>query len=224
HASSVSEDPAALQRGAWALRRLSGGPGPETELGAFLGRQGGESLAERLEGFNAMIRSASDLHPIVRAAFGFHLWPLAGIGPAGETFEGAVVAARIAAEDVQGGLVFVPISMGGGTALQRSGMPEDRLSTWLDGMEQSVRAAGRLLDQLEAWQATAETATADLSGRTPGLLIEALRAWPYLSAPMAERLAGVSRAAVRRNLGEFERRGLVREVTGHGRFRMWTTA
>lgn len=38
---------------------------------------------------------------------------------------------------------------------------------------------------------------------------------------MAEALTGKSRAAVQRNLTLFQARGLVREVTGQGRFRFW---
>jgi Fe2+ or Zn2+ uptake regulation protein len=39
--------------------------------------------------------------------------------------------------------------------------------------------------------------------------------------PLAEVLTGASRAAVQRNLDWMEVRGLIREVTGQGRYRMW---
>jgi Fe2+ or Zn2+ uptake regulation protein len=38
---------------------------------------------------------------------------------------------------------------------------------------------------------------------------------------MAETLTAASRAAVQRNLAWMETRGLIREVTGQGRYRMW---
>jgi Fe2+ or Zn2+ uptake regulation protein len=38
---------------------------------------------------------------------------------------------------------------------------------------------------------------------------------------MAEAMTGSSRAAVQRNLAWMETRGLIREVTGQGRYRMW---
>jgi hypothetical protein len=41
---------------------------------------------------------------------------------------------------------------------------------------------------------------------------------------MAEALTGASRAAVQRNFAWMEARGLIREVTGQGRFRMWRAA
>jgi Fe2+ or Zn2+ uptake regulation protein len=45
-----------------------------------------------------------------------------------------------------------------------------------------------------------------------------------VSAPLAEELSQASRAAVQRNLDLFARRGLIREVTGQGRYRIWTAA
>ena len=79
----------------------------------------------------------------------------------------------------------------------------------------------RLLDQLEDWQGGAMATTRDLSGRTLGRLVEPLIRWPTLSAPMAEAITGASRAAVQRNLTLMQARGLLREVTGQGRFRLW---
>jgi Fe2+ or Zn2+ uptake regulation protein len=38
---------------------------------------------------------------------------------------------------------------------------------------------------------------------------------------MAESMTGASRAAVQRNLAWMEAKGLTREVTGQGRYRMW---
>ena len=42
-----------------------------------------------------------------------------------------------------------------------------------------------------------------------------------LGAGQAEAETGSSRAAVLRNLDLFSKRGLVREVTGQSRFRVW---
>ena len=88
-------------------------------------------------------------------------------------------------------------------------------------METACLNAMRHLDDVEAWSAPAEAAMTPLSGRTPPALRKALAEWPLVSAPMAEAMAGASRAAVQRNLAWMERRGLVREVTGQGRYRMW---
>ena len=80
------------------------------------------------------------------------------------------------------------------------------------------------LDALAAWQARATAATARLTGRTPRLLIAALVASPAVSAGMAARATGTSTAGARRNLGRLEAAGLVREITGQGRFRFWQAA
>jgi hypothetical protein len=65
---------------------------------------------------------------------------------------------------------------------------------------------------------------APLSGKTPPALRIVLTEWPLVSAPMAEALTGCSRAAVQRNLAWMEARGLICEMTGQGRFRMWRVA
>jgi hypothetical protein len=82
----------------------------------------------------------------------------------------------------------------------------------------------RNLDDIEAWSARAETEMAPLTGKTPPALRKVLTEWPLVSAPMAEALTGASRAAVQRNLDWMEEQGLVREMTGQGRYRMWRAA
>lgn len=42
-----------------------------------------------------------------------------------------------------------------------------------------------------------------------------------IAAPQAEAETGASRAAVQRNLDTLAERGLIREITGQGRFRVW---
>jgi Fic family protein len=84
--------------------------------------------------------------------------------------------------------------------------------------------AMRHLDDIEAWSERAAAEMASLSGKTPRALRAALTDWPLVSAPMAEALTGASRAAVQRNLAWMEKTGLVYEVTGQGRFRMWRVA
>ncbi len=225
---SLDGEEQGLSKTGWAFRRLVGGPGPDADLATFLGRQeakGNESpLGERIDGWREMMTRAGGLHPIVRACFGFHLWPFAGIGPEGEGLEAAVTAARIAAADCRGGLVFAPLASGGATGLRAGGDPFRRLKYWLDGIETATNAVMRLLDQIEGWQRRAEATIADLSGKTPSRVIAALVEWPLVSAPMAEHLSQCSRAAAQRNLVLLQERGLLHEVTGQGRFRFWRCA
>jgi len=179
-----------------------------------------EPFADRAGGWLDLMAQAAELHPITRACMGFHLWSLAGLGQQGDRMEAAVTAARIAASEERGA-VFAPLAMGGAGGLRAGGPPPDRLARWLDGMETACLTAMRQLDDIEAWSARAVAEMASLSGRTPPALRAVLTEWPLVSAPMAEALTGASRAAVQRNLAWMEARGLVREMTGQGRYRMW---
>jgi hypothetical protein len=225
--SGAQDDPNALARVGWAFRRLTGGPGPKDDLAAFLDRRDPENIedsAERFEdragGWLDVMTSATDLHPITRAYMGFHLWSLAGLGQHGDQIEAAVTASRIAASDGSGA-IFAPLAMGGAGGLRVSGSPTERLARWLDGMYSAILTAMRTLDDIEAWNGRVEQVMAQLSGRTPVALRKTFSQWPLVSAPMAEAVTGASRAAVQRNLTRMEASGLIREVTGQGRFRMW---
>ena len=225
--SGTQEDTIALSRVGWAVRRLTGGLGPEASLSDFLDRRDPENIADdterfadRADGWQDLMTAARNLHPITRSCLGFHLWSLAGLGQTGDRMEAAVTAGRVAAAELKGA-VFAPVAMGRAGGLRAGGTPSDRLVRWLDGMENAILTAMRHLDDIKAWSTRAETAMASLSGRTPPNLRAVLTDWPLVSAPMAENLIGASRAAVQRNLIWMEAHGLIREVTGQGRFRMW---
>lgn len=227
--SGVQDDTGALARVGWSVRRFTGGPGPEAGFAEFLDRRDPENIADEADRFADrasswldLMEAARDLHPITRACFGFHLWGLAGLGQYGDRMEAAVTAGRIAASEGKGA-VFAPLAMGGAGGLRAEGPPADRLAHWLGGMDCAILTAMRHLDDLEAWSTRANIIMAPLSGRTPLALRAVLTEWPLVSAPMAETLTNASRAAVQRNLTWMEARGLIREVTGQGRFRMWRT-
>ena len=226
--SGAQDDPNALARVGWAVRRLTGGPRPKTDLAVFLDRRDPENIegsAERFEdragGWFDVMAAAAELHAITRACMGFHLWNLAGLGQHGDQIEAAVTASRVAACDGSGA-VFAPLAMGGAGGLRVSGLPTERLSLWLDGMNSAILTAMRTLDDIEAWTCRAENLMARLSGRTLVALRKVLMEWPLVSAPMAEAMTGASRASVQRNLAWMEASGLIREVTGQGRWRMWS--
>ncbi|MDE3028898.1 MAG: hypothetical protein KGH84_10915 [Paracoccaceae bacterium] len=275
--SNPQDEAQALSRAAWAVRRLSGGPGPEADLAAFLGRHDPaktaglgpafgkppSDLAGRLADWQEAMAEADGLHPIVGAALGFHLWQLGEISGSGAAadLEAAVVAARLAARagvrrgpaqpanfkgvrgspaqpanapgerlsperaeprDYMGGALFLPLALAGPGALRRGGEATAILGRWLAGAEASCLAALLSLERLEAWRCRAEAATVGWSGRTPAQLIAVLADWPLVSAAMAETETGASRAAAQRNLDLLSEAGLIREVTGQGRFRLWT--
>ena len=185
-----------------------------------------EAFEDRAVGWLAMMDQAEDLHPITRACMGFHLWHVAELSPVDDPLEAAVTASRVAIADLAPsesapGAIFAPIAMGGGGGFRAIGDPPARLARWLNAIESATFAALRRLDEVEAWAATAERTMAPLSGKTPPLLRDLFTSWPLVSVPMAEKLTGAHRATVQRNFDWMEERGLIREVTGQGRYRMW---
>ncbi|MBL9074519.1 hypothetical protein [Tabrizicola sp.] len=216
-----------LIRTAWAARRLMApagqGAGPGRGLAALLEATLGEegrADPELLGDVAATLAPLSGCSAWTRGAALFHLWRSLDERPDHlRGLEAAVIGMRLAAG--QGALPFLPLSLTGFSALTASGSPEARLAGWIAGAHRAVLAALMRLERLSAWQSRALAETADLSGRTPAKLIAALAAHPMLAAPQAEAETRASRAAVQRNLDVLVARGLVREVTGQGRFRVW---
>ncbi len=227
---ATSDDVQALFRAGWAVRRLTSGAVPddggwERGLTAFLDRAGSgiEDVPETVADLAEVMQNATGLHPATQAAMAFHAWRVLSKG-SGQDTEAAILAARHAATMGRGGALFLPLALSGPGALRATGDTGEKLAAWLRGTGQAVLAALLHLDRVIAWQKRAEEVTRDLSGRTPPLLIDALTAWPMVSAPLAQELTQASRAAVQRNMDRFVARGLIREVTGQGRYRVWTAA
>lgn len=226
------EDAQALARAGWAARRLQGGLAPQNDLAAFLGRQSEDArLADQIADWQEVMGQGVGLHPISRAALGFHLWPIVGLstghamGGAAPLplMEAAVVAARFAMQGVRvNDAPFLPLALGGAGGLRAGGAPQDRLQRWIAGADHAAQAALRLVEAITAWEERAVEVCANLSGRTPPQLIRLLRAWPLVSGPMAEAETGASRAAIQRNLNWMTAKGIIREVTGQTRYRFWT--
>ncbi|KFI29399.1 hypothetical protein CDV50_10735 [Haematobacter massiliensis] len=211
----------ALARTAWAARRLSAPPGrgltehlgPDPRL---------DTLPEEVE---AELAGIAALHPVVKGCAAYHLWQGLDERPWPlRRAEAAVIGARIAAEGQGTSLAFLPLALAGPSALVANGPVERRLARWVEAAHQSVLVALLTLDRLMDWRARATEAIADLSGRTPPRLLDTFLRHPMVSVPLAARETGSSRAAAQRNIDTFAQRGLVREVTGHARFRVWALA
>lgn len=184
------------------------------------------AFEQRAAGWLAMMDQAEDLHPVTRACMGFHLWHVAELSPVDDPLEAAVTAARVAIADLAPsgsapGAIFAPIAMGGGGGFRAIGDPPARLARWLNAMESAAFAALRKLEEIEAWAAAAERTMAPLSGKTPPMLRDLFTSWPLVSVQLARKLTGAHRATVQRNIDWLEERGLIRDVTGQGRYRMW---
>ncbi len=218
---AAEEGGEALIRTAWAARRLMAVPsiGVEAVVSDLLGEagRGDADLALDLAG---ALAGLDGRFAVTRGCAAFHLWRSLDERPEHlRGLEAAVLWARLAARP--GGVAFLPLALTGFGALVASGPPERRLAAWVQGAHRAVLAALMALERLAAWRQRAEAGTADLSGRTPARLIAALAAQPMLGAGQAGSETGASRAAVLRNLDLLVARGLVREVTGQGRFRVW---
>jgi hypothetical protein len=216
-----------LIRTAWAARRLMAPAGQGTGRGrglaalleATLGEEG-RTDPGMIEDVSVEMAALEGASAVTRGCALMQLWRSLDERPDHlRGLEAAVIGMRLAAE--QGALPFLPLSLTGFSALTASGGPEARLSGWIAGAHRAVLAALMRLERLAAWQARALAEIADLSGRTPARLIAALAEQPMLAAPQAEAETGASRAAVQRNLDVLVARGLIREITGQGRFRVW---
>ena len=158
---------------------------------------------------------------LARAGVAFHMWRLSDISMPGSVMEAAVLASAVGSQEGRAA-TFVPAMLGGRVDLLARGTPAERLAGWLKSVEDGCLRALLELERVQSWQGRAGEAVADLSGRTPAMLIDAFVVHPVVSAEMIASECGASKAAVRRNLATFESRGLIREVTGQERFRFWT--
>lgn len=222
---ATGADGAALIRTAWAARRLAAPPVPgqgrAAAIAAHLGLKPGawSGLAEE---FAALLPEPGDLGPVVRGCLAFHLWrALDERVPHQRDIEAAVLGARLALGHESAALGFLPLALAGTGALRTGGPAEPRLSAWIFGARDAVLAALLMLDRLRRWRARAEAGTADLSGRTPQLLIDGLLRHVMVAVPQLVAETGASRPALERNLAILETRGLAREVTGQGRYKVW---
>ena len=229
---STEDTEQALARAGWAMRCLSTGPFPTEGLAAFLERapraqmdfDRQEAPELPLADLAEVMATCEGLHPVVAGARLFHAWRvLCRSGSA--NVEAAVLAARHAALMSRApgqGALFLPLAQTGSDALRGVGEPEAKLKAWLRGAERATLASLLHLDRVSEWHTHATSQIADLSGRTPARLLVLLGSWPQITAPMAEEELCVSRSAVQRNLAIFEDRGLVREITGQDRYRVWS--
>lgn len=185
---------------------------------AAFARVQGDAWIAAAQGWAAEVRSHSAAHRFTQACAAERAWRVAGLSDAGAMVEPAVVAMKTAARAGRGGAPFVPLA-------RRRTPPGERPVERLRGFYADVAAGCAdgliLLERMQDWRARAEAGIADLSGRTPRLLVALLGQRVAVSAQEAADAAGVSVSAAQRNLMALADRGVAREITGQGRFRMW---
>ncbi len=224
----------------WAVRRLLGGLDPREDLRGFLGRYAtdhdgfdavdlfgeparGPEFEDLARDWLVLLEELADqgMPDLARAGVALHMWRLSDISMPGSVVEAAVLASAVGSQEGRAA-TFVPAMLAGRVDLLARGTPAERLVGWLKAVEGGCLRALLELERVQSWQGRAGEAVADLSGRTPAMLIDAFVVHPVVSAEMIAADSGASKAAVRRNLATFEGRGLIREVTGQERFRFWT--
>lgn len=227
-----------LSRARWTVRRLSSGPAAPDDLRAFLGLHETDAAADLPETartrptgaefdaaeaeFHAAMSDMTDAHPLTQAAFAFRLWPLAGLSAPGTISEAATAASRIAARENRD-LGFAPLAAAR-TVWTSGGGAEERLSNWLGAVSNGALAALMTVRRIDDWAVTAGAVVAGWKGSTPSRMVDVFRSRPLLDTEDAGNLAGVSRDSAERLLARMQRAGLIRELTGQGRFRLWSAS
>ncbi|MEM6423121.1 MAG: helix-turn-helix domain-containing protein [Pseudomonadota bacterium] len=243
-AGRTDDDAEVLGRAAWALRRWRAAPSPldsEEAIAHCVGRRlvleearqrdltdsADRRLlpleADRAGEWLAAIAPLGDLHPLTRAGAGFSIWRR---GQPDRVLEAAALASSLALAQAlgaePGALSFLPLGLGRpATRLGFGSSPEVQLSEWLAAVDASALAARRRLVALEAWRVRAVDVLKDRRGRGAAALADLFLARPILSAPIAAAATGLTAARTRDLLAAFQDAGLIRELTGHARFRYW---
>jgi hypothetical protein len=241
----TSEEDAGMARAAWAARRLARGrwtlaspaavarfeertPRDDGEDGDVLGAEWGAFARVRggawiaaAESWAAEVRSLRTAHRFTQGCVAERAWRRSGLSDGAAVVEPAVAAMRIAGRAGRGGAPFAPLARRRTPGGER---PVDRLRGFYADLAAGCAEALVMLERIQAWRARADDAVADLSGRTPRLLVALLSQRVAVSAQDAADVAGVSISAAQRNLALLTERGVAREITGQGRFRMWAAA
>lgn len=230
----AGSDLGAMRLARWALRRLEG-QGALDDLRGFLGlhradlpgipaeaapRTMGVAFDDAAAGFRQWMEQIAPAHPITRAGFSRRLWRLSELSPEGVVLEPATWAARHMAKGCTA-LPFVPMGSFGRPLWQGFADGPDSLIAMIRATRDGATAARALLYRLRDWGTAARNATASIKGDNPARIIAALLAHPLATTEMVENAAAISRDTAERLLARMAAMGLVREVTGTRRFRLW---
>lgn len=248
-AARMGADLHGLVQARWAVRRMIPGgffadlsdtrPAPDLrDLRRFLGlhralgaalpddlvqRPCGDDFDAAAQGFAAAMEGLHDLHPISAAAAALPLWRLAGVSAIEDVVEAGTYAALRAVTGLET-LGFAPLGGHGRQVWRAGGAPRDRLALWYRAVRRGALDGIGELRRLEGWAASAHQVAAGLKGGTPARLVDLALRRPLVSTQDAETLLEVSRDTAERGLARLQELGILREITGRGRFRLWTAA
>ncbi|MTH64187.1 helix-turn-helix domain-containing protein [Paracoccus shanxieyensis] len=231
----VGADLEAMRLARWGLRRLEG-QGGLADLRGFLGlyRQDGPALAEPLalrpvgeafdqaaDEFLGMAGALAGIEPAARAPALRAAWRIADLSAPECLVEPACWTARDMATGCEA-LRFVPLGRHGRGVWIDGGPARGRVARQLAAAEAGAVEARRELLRVIHWAARALQAVAPIKGENAARVVEALAAHPLMSTAMVEEATGTSRDTAERLLARMQAMGLIREITGARRFRLWT--
>lgn len=231
----AGSDLEAMRLARWGLRRLEG-QAALADLRGFLGLYRRESagrvegLAQRPMGeafdaaageFLAGAGALAGLEPAARAPALRAGWRIAELSAPECLVEPAVWTGRAMAEGCEV-LAFVPLGRHGRAVWIDGGPAAPRLARHLEAVAQAAQEARRELLRVLDWADRARRAVAPIKGDNPARVVTALAAHPLLSTAMVEAETGISRDTAERLLARLMAMGLIREITGARRFRLWT--
>ncbi|MEM6578796.1 MAG: hypothetical protein AAF678_09915, partial [Pseudomonadota bacterium] len=145
----------------------------------------------------------ADLHPLTRAAMGWHLWRAWGLTVPERLLEPAVAAGRLATEG-QGASPALLVHPASGSGLDAAA----RLERWLAAATDAAQAALAEIDRVRLWRERAGMATDGLQGRGAPALIGLLARLPVVSAKVISAELGVSGTQARHLMDRFDGLGL----------------
>lgn len=224
----------AMRLARWGLRRLEG-QGGLTDLRGFLGlhrsdtpgladlmvaRPVGEAFDAGAAEYLAAAGALAGIEPAARAPALRAAWRLADLSAPECLAEPACWTARDMAEGCEA-LRFVPLGRHGRNVWIDGGAPAQRMQRQLEAVAQGAQDARRELVRIADWAVRARGAVAGIKGDNPARVIAALAAHPLMSTAMVESATGISRDTAERLLARMQLMGLVREITGGRRFRLW---
>ncbi|MEM7060968.1 MAG: DUF1403 family protein [Pseudomonadota bacterium] len=227
------DDGRALARAAWSVRRMTspiGAVSTPSDLGDFLEtrRNGSPERDERpdfssaptpedLSDWCTAMGSAKHLHPLVQAAMAWHLWRAWCLTDADQRLEASVVAGRLAAHQ-QSVFFCLPVDPETGPGTDAPA----RLTRWLQAALTETNQSLAAIARVQEWRHRAFDATGKLQGKGAPALVDLIAGLPVVSAKVIAHELSISTTQARHLIGRFEALDLVREMTGHSRFRFWT--
>lgn len=172
------------------------------------------------EWFEAMSQTRH-LHPVTRSALAFFMWQAIEVTGRSSLYEGAVVAQKMGRYSERNFLGLLPLASAGHPVFQRVGTIEERLARWIKGATNASLRCLLEIERVEDWYERASPVIESRRGGNLALTRQLFVDYPMISSELMTDRLDVSHATAMRLIESFTSAGLVEEVTGYSRFRLW---